>query len=229
MYYDSLSVHTGEGTPCLPWNPFKALVTPRPIGWISTLDGDGQTNLAPYSYFQAVSDRPEVVMFSTTAAMEVEDGNLHFSTGRRKHSQTNAERTGEFVCNLATWPLRAEMNATSAHFDADISEPDVVGIEMAPSTRVRPPRVAATPAALECVYLDTYVLPHRDGGHYQFQMVFGEVVGIYIDDSYVDDGRVDTAAMRPIARMGYDEYAVVESAFVMTRPDQDPILDRLLK
>jgi len=189
----------------LPWDPFKAIVAPRPIGWVTTLDRDGIVNLAPYSYFNAVGDKPDVVMFASTG---------------RKDSQRNAEATGEFVCNLATWDTHQEMNLTSAMVET--SEPELAGLEMTPSRLVRPPRVAAAPAALECVYLDTYAIRTRDGGEHVSHVVFGEVVGIYVDDRYVtEEGRLDTAAMRPVARMGYDEYTVVERAFRMARPDVD--------
>jgi flavin reductase (DIM6/NTAB) family NADH-FMN oxidoreductase RutF len=186
----------------LPWDPFKAIVAPRPIGWITTLTPEGVVNLAPYSYFNAVGDKPNVVCFSSSG---------------RKDSQTNAEATGEFVCNLATWETREQMNLTSAAVDG--SEPELAGLEMTPSVLVAPPRVAAAPAALECVYLDTYSIRTRSGREHTSHVVFGEVVGIYLDDRFVtEEGRLDTAAMRPVARMGYDEYAVVESAFRMARP-----------
>jgi flavin reductase (DIM6/NTAB) family NADH-FMN oxidoreductase RutF len=189
----------------LPWDPFKAIVAPRPIGWITTLTPEGVVNLAPYSYFNAVGDRPNVVMFSSSG---------------RKDSERNAEATGEFVCNLATWDTRREMNLTSAAVDG--SEPELAGLEMTPSRLVAPPRVAAAPAALECVYLDTYLIRTRDGREHTSHVVFGEVVGIYLDERFVtEEGRLDTAGMRPVARMGYDEYAVVEQAFRMTRPDVD--------
>jgi flavin reductase (DIM6/NTAB) family NADH-FMN oxidoreductase RutF len=189
----------------LPWDPFKAIVAPRPIGWITTLRPDGAVNLAPYSYFNAVGDHPGVVMFSSAT---------------RKDSQRNAEATGEFVCNLATWDTRLQMNLTSA--TTEESEPELAGLEMAPSHVVAPPRVAAAPAALECIYLDTYAIHTRDGAEHVSHVVFGEVVGVYVDDRFVtEEGRLDTAAMRPVARMGYDEYAVVEFAFRMTRPDVD--------
>jgi len=194
----------------LPWDPFKALVAPRPIGWITTLTADGVVNLAPYSHFNAVGDKPNIVCFSSSG---------------RKHSQTNAETTGEFVCNLATWDTREQMNLTSARVDE--SEAELAKLEMAPSMLVKPPRVAAAPAALECVYLDTYAVVSKSGVPHVANVVFGEVVGVYVDDRFVTaEGRVDTAAMRPVARMGYDEFAVVESAFRMARPDHD-ILQQL--
>lgn len=226
MYYDSEARARGGRDGGLPFNPFKALVAPRPIGWISSLTAEGVVNLAPYSYFQAVADNPDIVMFSATPELSASGGRVGFGAAR-KHSESNAVSGGEFVCNLVTLDLAAAMNATSAHLPAGVSEASHAGIELAPSTRVQPPRVAASPAAIECVVVDSRPVLHR-GGEHVYRMVFGEVVGIYIDDAFVHEGRVDTAAMRLVTRMGYDEYAVLERAFTMTRPDNDPILDGTL-
>jgi len=226
MYYDSEARSRGAPDGGLPFNPFKALVAPRPIGWISTLTEDGLVNLAPYSYFQAVADNPDIVMFSATPELAVSGGRIGFGAAR-KHSESNAVAGGEFVCNLVTLALAEAMNATSAHLPAGVSEASHAGIELAPSVRVKPPRVAASPAAIECVVVESRPVRHR-GGEHIYRMVFGEVVGIHIDDAFIRDGRVDTAAMRLVTRMGYDEYAVLERAFSMTRPDNDPVLDGAL-
>jgi len=117
----------------LPHDPFKALVAPRPIGWIGTLDAEGRANLAPYSFFNAVGDRPPLVMFSSAGF---------------KHSQANVEATGEFTCSLATWDLREAMNQTSAPLPPDIDEFEYAGLEKAASRFVKPPRVAAARSPL---------------------------------------------------------------------------------
>lgn len=226
MYYDS-EARLANGSPGLPFNPFKALVAPRPIGWVTTLSESGVVNLAPYSYFQAVADSPDIVMFSATPAMAATDGGERFGEGR-KDSENNAIATGEFVCNLVTYDLRNAMSETSVHLPSDESEVLRAGLEMAPSKRVKPPRVAAAPAALECVVTDSMPVKHRGGVH-DYRMVFGEVVGIHINDDFVTDGRVDTAAMQVLTRMGYDEYAVLDRAFRMARPDNDPMLSGMLK
>lgn len=223
MYYDSEARAKKSGAGGLPFNPFKALIAPRPIGWISTFSEDGVLNLAPYSYFQAVADNPDIVLFSATPELKPDGGKVGFGEAR-KHSESNAVATGEFVCNIVTEELAKAMNATSAHLPAGVSEADHAGIAMAPSTRVKPPRVAGAPAALECVTVDTHTIRHR-GGEHIYQLTFGEVVGIHIDDRFIQDGRVDTAAMRILTRMGYDEYAVLERSFSMARPDNDPVLD----
>jgi flavin reductase (DIM6/NTAB) family NADH-FMN oxidoreductase RutF len=198
MYYDPRKRDHG-----LPHDPFTALVVPRPIGWISTLDREGRVNLAPYSYFNALSSRPPFVMFSSTPA---------------KHSQINAEATGEFVANLATYALRKEVNATSEAVPAGVDEAAMAGLEMVPSRAVKPPRVARSPVALECVYNSSIKLRPRDGTAMSTTVVIGEVVGIHIDDSVIVDGRIDFLKMRPIARLGYMDYAAFDSVFEMKRP-----------
>ena len=229
MIYDSetRSSDTRQAQPGLPFNPFKALVAPRPIGWVTTLTESGLVNLAPYSYFQAVADNPDIVMFSATPGLIVKDGQVNF-TADRKDSESNAVRGGEFVCNIVSYDLRTAMNDTSAHLPADESEVEHAKIAMLPSIKVKPPRVAQAPAALECVVVDTQPVRHR-GGEHRYTMVFGEVVAIHIEDQYIRDGKVDTAAMQVLTRMGYDEYAVLDRAFSMARPDFDPLLGGMLK
>jgi flavin reductase (DIM6/NTAB) family NADH-FMN oxidoreductase RutF len=183
-------------------DPFKVLVAPRPIGWISSLNRQGQVNLAPYSYFNAVSNDPHVVVFGSQG---------------RKDSQRNIEETGEFVCNLATWDLREAMNQTSAMVASEVDEMALAGLDPAPSRMVRPPRVAASPVALECRYMQTVHLPVKPGFG-ENSVIFGEVVGIHIADEAIDDGMVDITRLRTIARCGYHDYAVVESVFAMIRP-----------
>ena len=198
MFYDAI-----ENAHGLRHDPFKALVSPRPIGWISSLDKDGRLNLAPYSYFNAVSDRPHIVMFSSSG---------------RKDSVANVEETGEFVCSLATFDLRDRMNQSSAPYPREISEFREAGLETAPSRLVKPPRVAASPVALECRYLRTIALADENGAPAESWVVLGQVVGIHIDDALITDGMVDITRARPIARLGYMDYAVVDAVFAMPRP-----------
>jgi flavin reductase (DIM6/NTAB) family NADH-FMN oxidoreductase RutF len=199
MFY---AVSDGHG---LPHDPFKAIVTPRPIGWITAVSRKGEINLSPYSFFNAVSDNPHMVAFSS-------DG--------RKDAVTFVEETGEFVCNLATFDLRDQMNLTSAPLPRGESELDKVGLTAAPSRLVKPPRVAEAPAALECRWLQTVPLVPLGGGEPRYFMVIGQVIGIHIDDRFLVDGLLDTAAMRPIARAGYRDYFVStpETKFSITRP-----------
>jgi flavin reductase (DIM6/NTAB) family NADH-FMN oxidoreductase RutF len=189
-------------------DPFKAIVVPRPIGWISSLAPDGSANLAPYSYFNAFAQQPHYVAYGSGEARR----------GGRKDSLNNMEAAGEFVLNLATWDLREAMNASSANAAPDVDEFDLAGLTKAPSRLVRPPRVAESPVALECRHHLTVPLPGDDDS-VENHLVIGRVVGIHIDDRFINDGRVDTAALRPLARLGYSEYAVVTEVFRMRRPD----------
>ncbi len=203
MYYDTAKNNHG-----LKHNPMKALVTPRPIGWITTLDKDGVANLAPFSFFNLVSDIPPCVMFSG---------------GGPKDSWRNAQDTGEFVCSLSTWDLRYEMNASSAEVGPEVDEFAISRVTKADSRFVKPPRVAESPVALECKYVSTTTTPRHEKTGKIHHLVLGLVVGVYIDDRFIKGGLVDTGAMKPIARMGYRDYAVVlpESVFTLGLPELD--------
>jgi flavin reductase (DIM6/NTAB) family NADH-FMN oxidoreductase RutF len=194
---------TAQNNHGLPRNPFKAIVSPRPIGWITSMSAKGAINLAPYSFFNAVSDAPPIVLFSSEG---------------RKDSLAFIEETKEFVCNLATFDLRTAVVATSADFPRGVNEMAEAGLAAAPSRLVRPPRIAAAPCALECKLLQIIDLDDLDGNPSHRHVVFGQVVGVHIDDRFIKDGRLDTAAMQPIARCGYADYAVVDKVFAIARP-----------
>jgi flavin reductase (DIM6/NTAB) family NADH-FMN oxidoreductase RutF len=198
MFYDTHKNDHG-----LPHNPFKAIVAPRPIGWITTMSLKGEINLAPYSFFNAVSDDPPIVLFSSEG---------------RKDSLVFVEQTREFVCNLATFDLRAAVVATSATFPRGVNEMAQAGLQAAPSRLIRPPRIAAAPCALECKLLQIIDLADLNGEPSHRHVAFGQVVGIHIDDRFIKDGRLDTAAMQPIARCGYADYSVVDKVFSIARP-----------
>jgi flavin reductase (DIM6/NTAB) family NADH-FMN oxidoreductase RutF len=198
MFYDAVANTHG-----LKWDPFKAVVAPRPIGWISTLGKNGVVNLAPYSFFNAVSTDPHFVMFSS---------------GGRKDSQRNAEETGEFVCSLATYDLREAMNRTSQHVGPEVDEMALAGLTPAPSKLVAPPRVAESPVAFECRYWRTIDLPGPNGGPGTHAIVLGQVVGVHIDDAVIVGDKVDVTKVKPIARLGYGDYAVIDEVFELTRP-----------
>jgi flavin reductase (DIM6/NTAB) family NADH-FMN oxidoreductase RutF len=184
-------------------DPVTSLVVPRPIGWITTITDTGLVNLAPYSFFNLVAGRNHpFVMFSSSG---------------RKHTQRNAEATREFVFNLATFDLRIEMNQTGAELDESVSEPEVAGLAMLPSRVVKPPRVAQSPIALECKYSQTVSLVSSNGKQTNSSIVIGEVVNVHIDDSVIADGMLDVRRMRPIARLGYMDYCVVDDYFTMLR------------
>ncbi|WP_159349586.1 flavin reductase family protein [Roseomonas harenae] len=188
----------------LPHDPFKAIVAPRPIGWITTVDADGRVNLAPYSFFNAFNSNPPIVGFASEG---------------RKDSLRNVEATGEFVCNLATRPLAEVMNRCSAPLPQGESEMDFAGIEAAPSRLVKPPRVANTPAALECRVLQIVAMKDLEGREVNTHLVLGQVVGVHIDRAYLKDGVFDTKSARPIGRCGYrGDYAEAGEMFEMIRP-----------
>ncbi len=198
MFYETARNNHG-----LPHDPFKAIVAPRPIGWISSLSAKGEINLAPYSYFNGVSSKPPCVMFASEG---------------HKDSIANIAETREFVCSLATWELREQMNATSATVAREVDEFMLTGLTAAPSKLVKPPRVAESPCALECRLVKIVNLGDDDPTLADRQIVIGKVVGIHIDEQFIRNGILDTAAMKPIARCGYRNYAVVLDQFEMIRP-----------
>ncbi|MBS0644760.1 MAG: flavin reductase family protein [Proteobacteria bacterium] len=197
MFYEP---RKGHG---LPHDPFKAIIAPRPIGWISTIDRDGRSNLAPYSFFNAIHSKPPMVMFTTESM---------------KHSASNAISTGEFVFNLCSKELFDGMNISSGDFPASISEFEAAGLAAAPCRIVKAPRVAAAPASLECKVVTSMQLHDLDGTALPGWMVIGQVVGVHIDDAFIRDGRFDTALAQPVARCGYRDYAAVTELFEALRP-----------
>ncbi len=202
MFYETKTNDHG-----LPRDPFKSCIVPRPIGWITTLDAQGRVNLAPYSFFNGVASDPPMVMFASSGPAARPD----------KDTLANCEATGEFVCNLATWELRDQMNRTSAPVPAGTDEMALAGLETVPSRLVKPPRVAAAPIHMECLYHQTVDLPCDIPGG-RNAVVIGRVVGVHIDDAVLTDGLVDPAKTKPIARLGYMDYALVETVFTMHRP-----------
>lgn len=187
----------------LPHDPFKALIAPRPIGWVSTINAAGAVNLAPYSFFNAFCESPPIIGFSSMGL---------------KDSATFAGESGEFVWNMPTYALRDAMNKTAAALPTGQSEFNFAGLETAPSTLVKPPRVKASPAAFECVVIEVKRLHDRHGTPANNWLVLGEVVGVHLDEAFVRDGVVDMAAMQPIARCGYADYVVADRVFAMERP-----------
>lgn len=205
MFYDPRANDHG-----LPHNPFKAIVVPRPIGWISTLSPEGRPNLAPFSFFNAVAERPPIVMFSAGG---------HGPEGHRfKDSVWYAEKTGEFVVNLATYDLREAVNMSSAPTGLD--EFDLAELDTLPSRKVKPPRVAASPVHLECTTLQVIDLP-ADDERIAYRMVLGQVVGVHIADEVIENGRVAIERLRPVSRLGYMEWGTIGEVFTQNRPDAE--------
>jgi flavin reductase (DIM6/NTAB) family NADH-FMN oxidoreductase RutF len=200
MFYDVAKKNHG-----LPHDPFKAIVAPRPIGWITSMSAAGEVNLAPYSWFNGVSSAPPMVMFSSEL---------------RKDTLTFIEETREFVCNFATFDLREQVNLSSTPFPRGVNEMEKCGLAAAPSHLVKPPRVAASPCALECKWVQTVSLADVEGRPTDRHVVFGQVIGVYIDERFIRDGLLDTAALQPIMRAGYHDYFSISPAlrFTMKRP-----------
>jgi len=191
----------------LPHNPFKAIVAPRPIGWISSIDLQGRVNLAPYSFFNAFAESPPVIGFCTS--------------GERKDSVNNIDATGEFVANFVGAELAQEMNITSATLAPGVDEMKLAGLESASCTLVKVPRVARAIAALECKLIQTIRLTDARGNQIDTWLTYGEVVGIHINDAFLKDGIFDTAAARPLGRCGYrGDYVEVNTLFEMIRPKE---------
>ena len=163
---------------------------PRPVGWVSTLSEAGTPNLAPFSFLNAISDNPPMVMFSV---------------GGRNDTLQNIEATKECTCSFASKPLIDAMNMSSAGVDGSVNEFSLAGVEGAASQLVKPERVALSPAALECRYWKSIALPTRANGSAGYTMVIAEVVGVYIDDTFIKNGLVDTAAIGQ-SHLNYPEY-----------------------
>ncbi|MBX2804876.1 MAG: flavin reductase family protein [Hyphomicrobiales bacterium] len=195
--------YTAEESHGLPYDPFKAIIAPRPIGWIGSQNRKGNVNLAPYSFFNAVSSRPNIIAFSS---------------GGLKDSAENAVETGEFTFSLATRPLAEKMNRSSANLDAMVNEFEISGLTMAPSRLIAPPFVKESPAALECKVISSLTLTDLDGKDTDTYVIFGQVVATHIKDEFISNGRFDTAKAQPIARCGYNDYATVETVWEISRP-----------
>jgi len=192
--------------PCpLPFNPLKAIIAPRPIGWISTVDANGVVNLAPYSFFNAINSSPGILMFSSEGL---------------KDSARNADSSGEFVFSLSTADLQQEMNATSEGVALEVDEYELAGLTKADCVHVKAPRVAASPASFECKTLQVQRLNTLAGEAIDTHVVYGQIVGVHIDDNYLTEaGLFDTAKAQPLARCGYRDFASVSSVFELIRPD----------
>jgi flavin reductase (DIM6/NTAB) family NADH-FMN oxidoreductase RutF len=203
MHYDPRS----DSCP-LPYDPFKSCTVPRPIGWLSTISRSGIANLAPFSQWQNVTYDPPMVMFAANQNAD----------GRRKDTVVNAEETGFFVWNMATWDLREAVNISAADFPADVDEFEKAGVTKASCVLAPGPRVAESPCHFECRYVSTTRLP-GNGAMGTVDVVFGEVVQIHIrDDAVLPSGKLDIAKIAPIARMGYYDYAVIRETFEMKIP-----------
>lgn len=197
MFYEPKNGHG------LPHNPLKAIVTPRPIGWIGTRSKTGALNLAPYSFFNVICDVPPLLMFCSTGY---------------KDSVAFVEETREFTANMVGAHLARQMNATSVNAPRGESEFDYAGLTPASSQCIKAPRVAEAYASLECVAVDIRELAGRDGKPADTYMVIGEVVGVHIDEHILVDGRIDITKSQPVSRLGYMDFATTDAVYEMFRP-----------
>ena len=190
----------------LPHNPFNAIVSPRPIGWISSRSGAGINNLAPYSFFNAVAYVPPQVMFASTSAKDDQDNT--------KDSIANIEETGVFCVNVVSYEMRDAMNATSQTLGKDVDEFAHAGLEAVECETINCARIKGVPAALECKLTQIVTLPGQSN-----RVAFGEVTGIHMRDDCIREGMFDVTAFEPLARLGYRDYTRVSELFSLTRPD----------
>ena len=191
----------------LPHNPFNAIITPRPIGWISTRGSDGQDNLAPYSFFNGVAYEPPQVMFASTSSKA--------DRGDTKDSVANIRDTGVFCVNIVQYDMRDAMNASSGPWDKEVDEFTFAEIERAECEVIACSRVAGAPAALECKL--TQIVPLEGTSNFA---VFGQVVGVHIRDNVLVDGMIDVTKYMPLARLGYRDYAYIDRPFTLKRPNE---------
>lgn len=212
MYYE-----TDKNDHGLRYNPLKACVVPRPIGWITTLDHAGKINVAPFSFFNLLSYDPPFVMFSA---------GTHEGDGGTKDTVANVQATGEFVYNMATWAQKDQMSSTAMIIDREVDEMAASGLEPEPSRLVRPPRIKGSPVQFECRLHQVVNLPGRKPSS-EHHVVIGHVVAVHIDDrALTADGRVDVLSLRPIARLGYKDYLVVDETFQMEKRTPEDHLTR---
>jgi flavin reductase (DIM6/NTAB) family NADH-FMN oxidoreductase RutF len=190
----------------LPHNPFNALITPRPIGWISSRAADGSNNLAPYSFFNGVAYTPPQVMFASTGSKEDQSGT--------KDSLANIEATGVFCVNIVAFEMRDAMNASSELLPKEVDEFDHAGLTPVECDTINCARIDGAPAALECKLTQIVTLPGAAN-----RVAFGEVTGIHLRDDCLRDGIFDVTTFQPLARMGYRDYTVVRDIFSLARPD----------
>ena len=187
---------------------FKSLIVPRPIGWISSKNNNGQINLAPYSFFNAIATIPPMVVIGPGG---------YSKSGNNKDTLLNIKNNPEFVCNFVSWDVKDIMNESSYSFDNNESEIEKLNIETENSTMVSIPRVKLSPAHFECTLFKIIDLPSDSKGNPN-HLIIGNIIGINISDKIIKNDRIDIGELKPISRMGYDEYALINTIFSMKRP-----------
>lgn len=201
MFYEPKNGHG------LPYNPFKAIVAPRPIAWVSTLSEEGVPNLAPFSFFNGVSDVPPIIMFSCAPP----------SASLNKDTRANCLATKEFVVHVVAHEMRDAMNVSSGGYPPEVDEFEAAGLTKAPSSLIKPPRIADSPVAMECRLHASMDFPGPDGAP-GYTAIFGEVIGVHIADAAIKDGLLDVTVYNPVARLGYHDYSTVFETYSIKRP-----------
>ena len=196
--------HRGHG---MAHNPLKAVVAPRPIAWITTIDASGRVNLAPFSFFNLVSENPPIVAIGISGSRDRDSG--------LKDTAANLSAVPEFVINIASLHMRDTVHASGKAYPQDVNEAEALGLALVPSVRVAPPRLAEVPACLECVVREVISLPSGTDGR-KGQLYLGEVVSIGLAESYLVDGRFDVRRVLPLARLGYRDYATIGDVYELT-------------
>jgi len=198
--------YTPKEVNVLPYNPFKAIVSPRPVGWISSIDKNQNVNLAPYSFFNAIADDPPMVMFSANGKKS-DQKNI-------KDSASNIIETKEFVVNMVSKALLKSMNKSSGNYPKNVDEFEICNLQKANCNLVSVPRISESPASLECKLFQVLKLPGKDNN-----MIIGEVVGIHLSDYFLKNGIFNILDFMPIARLGYKDYTAISKKFTLERPD----------
>jgi flavin reductase (DIM6/NTAB) family NADH-FMN oxidoreductase RutF len=193
----------------LPHDPFKSCVVPRPIAWVTSIHPNGAINLAPFSFFNALASDPPMVMIAFTG---------YHPDGGEKDTLHNIKASGEFVVNMVPLALKDAMNVTSGPAGHDVNELELAGLTSVASTLVKPPRVAEAPIHLECRFYQEIELPCTLANSIN-RTIIGQVLGVHIDDDVLNNGVIDLNRIKPLARLGYQEYTAVDNVFKMTRPN----------
>jgi len=214
MFYDTKKNDHG-----LKYNPFKSCIVPRPIAWITTKSEEGVHNCAPYSFFNGIAADPPMIMYATNGKQPM---------GGHKDTITNIRDNGEFVVNMVSYAAKDKMNETTAPFNPNESEVDIAKLEILESNLVAPARLAISPIHMECKLYKIIDLPTLKENEYN-GMVLGHVIGIHINDEVLEDGKVNLKKIKPLSRLGYLDYSVVDNIFEMHRPEGSPRPDQVKK
>ena len=204
MFYETKKNNHG-----LKHDPFKSCIIPRPIAWITTISNDGIDNCAPYSFFNGVSSDPPMIMFANNGTAVDERG--------PRDTFSNIKENQEFVINVSTFNTKDKMNKTSARLNKRISEIEFASLDTLDSRLVKPKRLKESPINMECILYKIIDLPGITENNYN-GILIGKVIGIHINDEYIKDGKVDVIKIKPLARLGYFDYSVIDDFFTIKRP-----------